>query len=175
MTKDEWRDELCPAPNNVRVESGHDTILESDGRKHSVHLPVYERHNLPLIIFLTVCAKAKKRIFDKAAAQAVLVNSWYAGSAWLVGRYVIMLDHIHLFCAPAEAAIVPLQKWVRFWKSLAAQRWPVRNDLPVWLRHFWDTQPRRHESYIEKWNYLRQNPVRAGLTAQSDDWPYQGS
>jgi len=25
----------------------------------------------------------------------------------------------------------------------------------------------------EKWEYIRQNPVRAGLVSVPDDWPYQ--
>jgi len=28
--------------------------------------------------------------------------------------------------------------------------------------------------YDEKWEYVRQNPVRAGLVAESDDWPHRG-
>jgi len=26
----------------------------------------------------------------------------------------------------------------------------------------------------QKWNYVRENPVRAGLVAQPEDWPYAG-
>jgi hypothetical protein len=33
---------------------------------------------------------------------------------------------------------------------------------------------RRSESYAEKWDYGRNNPVRAGLVKHADDWPYQG-
>jgi hypothetical protein len=30
------------------------------------------------------------------------------------------------------------------------------------------------ESYSLKWDYVRMNPVRAGLVAKSEDWLYQG-
>ncbi|MFB3881745.1 MAG: hypothetical protein ACE149_10800 [Armatimonadota bacterium] len=33
---------------------------------------------------------------------------------------------------------------------------------------------RSGESYGQKWEYVRMNPVRAGLVANPDDWPYQG-
>jgi hypothetical protein len=33
---------------------------------------------------------------------------------------------------------------------------------------------RSKESYAEKWDYVVQNPVRAGLTAAAEDWPYAG-
>jgi hypothetical protein len=35
-------------------------------------------------------------------------------------------------------------------------------------------QKRSSESYSEKWNYFRENPVRAGLVASAEDWPYVG-
>ena len=28
--------------------------------------------------------------------------------------------------------------------------------------------------YAEKWNHVRQNPVRGGLVARAEEWPYQG-
>jgi hypothetical protein len=33
---------------------------------------------------------------------------------------------------------------------------------------------RSAESYEEKWTYVRENPVRAGLVKRSTDWPFQG-
>jgi hypothetical protein len=30
------------------------------------------------------------------------------------------------------------------------------------------------ESYAEKWNSVRDNPVRAGLVKTAHDWPYAG-
>ena len=32
---------------------------------------------------------------------------------------------------------------------------------------------RNDESYGEKWEYVRENPLRAGLVSRADDWPYQ--
>ena len=29
-------------------------------------------------------------------------------------------------------------------------------------------------AYEEKWEYVRNNPVRAGLAARAEDWPFQG-
>lgn len=44
----------------------------------------------------------------------------------------------------------------------------------LWQTDFWDTQLRHHERYEVKWEYVRQNPVRAGLVKQADEWPFQG-
>jgi len=44
----------------------------------------------------------------------------------------------------------------------------------VWQREFFDHVLRSEESYAEKWEYMRQNPVRAGLAMSAEDWPFQG-
>ena len=143
-------------------------------RKSPVHLPACEIFNAPVIVFLTVCTKARKPILTDNQTHTLLLEAWRAAAAWLVGRYVIMPDHLHLFCAPTEHDSLPVANWITFWKSYAARRWPRANDSPVWQRHFWDRQLGRSESYDEKWNYVMENPVRAGLVARSEDWSFQG-
>ena len=44
----------------------------------------------------------------------------------------------------------------------------------LWQRRFFDHVLRSDESYAQKWNYVRENPVRAGLVAKAEDWPYAG-
>ena len=149
-------------------------IEEEAGRKHPIHTLAHERFNTPIVIFVTVCTKDRKALLANPEAHMVLLDAWKTPNAWLVGRYVIMPDHLHLFCAPADLVPQPLDKWVNFWKSAAARRWPHRAEAPIWQRHFWDTQLRRGESYDAKWGYVVANPVRAGLVRQSNDWPYQG-
>jgi putative transposase len=89
-------------------------------------------------------------------------------------RYVIMPDHIHLFCAPGVNPTERLDQWVRYWKNVASKNWPRLNEHPIWQRDFWDTQLRRHENYDEKWDYILENPVRAGLVTESEDSPFHG-
>ena len=45
---------------------------------------------------------------------------------------------------------------------------------PLFQRDCWDRQLRTGESYAQKWEYVRNNPVRKGLVAHADEWPYQG-
>ena len=144
------------------------------GRKHPAHMPPIERYNEPVIVFLTVCSQDRKKILAHADAAEAIVKSWLEATTWSVGRYVIMPDHVHLFCAPAVFPSRSLKQWVKFWKANASLGWPRENEHPIWERDFWDTQLRRHESYDEKWDYVVENPVRAGLVKRSEDWPFQG-
>ena len=49
-----------------------------------------------------------------------------------------------------------------------------RKTCEIWERGLFDHLIRNAESYAQKWEYVRQNPVRAGLVERAEDWPYQG-
>ena len=91
-----------------------------------------------------------------------------------IGRYVIMPDHIHLFCTPAVHEYPTITKWIKYWKTLVSRQWPNPAQQPIWQQNFWDTQLRTDESYSEKWNYVKNNPVRHGLVTCADQWKFQG-
>ena len=91
-----------------------------------------------------------------------------------VGRYVIMPDHIHLFVALPPTEMM-LQRWIQMLKTVLGKTM-LRLGLqkPHWQEGFFDHVLRSSESYAEKWDYVRLNPVRAGLCARPDDWAFQG-
>jgi REP element-mobilizing transposase RayT len=93
--------------------------------------------------------------------------------ATAVGRYVILPDHLHFFVAlPSN---VKLADWVGTLKRILAQSVErMGSGDPVWQRGFFDHLLRSSESYSEKWSYVRENPVRAGLVSNADEWPYSG-
>jgi REP element-mobilizing transposase RayT len=142
-------------------------------RRHPVHLAPLEAHNRSIIVFVTACTAKRRQVLASASAHDAIVRAWFSASAWLVGRYVIMPDHIHLFCAPNSMEAPSLERWMRFWKSLATRSLGERSGA-IWQRHHWDRQLRSGEAYDDKWEYVRSNPVRHGLVADPDDWPYQG-
>jgi len=143
-------------------------------RHHPAHPPVVNSFDNPVIIFVTVCMADRKPILANQEAFAVLLAAWRSAAEWQVGRFVVMPDHIHFFCAPAHEQAVPLINWIRYWKSCATKNWPRPEEHPLWQTDHWDRQLRREESYADKWEYVRLNPVRQKLVARPDDWPYQG-
>ena len=91
-----------------------------------------------------------------------------------VGRYVIMPDHLHLFVAFPPTGIT-LSQWMQALRSvLGKELLRLGFQKPHWQEGFFDHVLRSAESYAEKWEYVRMNPVRAGLCGKSEDWPYQG-
>jgi len=132
-----------------------------------------EAHNRAIIIFVTACTAKRRKLLASSAVHDAIVEAWCAASTWLVGRYVIMPDHVHLFCSPGEFEAPSLERWMRYWKSLATRGLGEKAGA-VWERHHWDRQLRSGESYGDKWEYVRSNPERHGLVSDADVWPYQG-
>jgi REP element-mobilizing transposase RayT len=59
-------------------------------------------------------------------------------------------------------------------QSLAKAGHYSRTKKQIWQEGFFDHVLRNDESYTQKWNYVRENPVRAGLVGDAERWPYQG-
>jgi len=90
-----------------------------------------------------------------------------------VGRYVIMPDHVHLFVC-GDATFV-FGRWIGQLKQALARAGGLsRHSSQVWQEGCFDHVLRSDESYGQKWQYVRDNPVRAGLVASAGEWIYQG-
>ena len=91
-----------------------------------------------------------------------------------VGRYVIMPDHVHLFVAFGITGLT-LSEWMGGLKTVLGKKLlRLGIQKPQWQEGFFDHVLRSAESYAQKWEYVRMNPVRAGLCDKPEQWPYQG-
>ena len=151
-----------------------DRIEAVPRRKSPVHFDGEPRLSQMPVQFVTVCTKARRPILANERAHQALLGAWRLADAWLVGKYVLMPDHVHLFCAPATFEPPPLGKWIAYWKSMSARQFPKDVPRPVWQDDYWDRALRKNESYAHKWQYVLENPVRAGLVSKAESWPYAG-
>src|SRR6266542_3022567 len=123
--------------------------------------------NQPLY-FVTFATRDRKRFPSLHRAQLALE------------QYGIMPDHVHLFVRGDRR--FTLSSWIGGLKrailaALLKEAQPARLPLQersLWQPGFFDHILRSDESYAEKWNYVRDNPVRAGLVKTADEWQYQG-
>ncbi len=120
--------------------------------------------------FLTFCVEGRRRALVGAEvhgrAQRFISDSLDRHGVW-VDAYVLMPDHAHLIVTAARESI-GLGQWVKAFKAMVAQR-EFR-----WQPGYFDHVLRSDESAGEKWEYIRMNPVRAGLVEKPEDWPYSG-
>jgi REP element-mobilizing transposase RayT len=84
-----------------------------------------------------------------------------------------MPNHIHLFVAVEQDK--KLSDWMKSLKnSLSKALRATGISAPHWQKGFFDHVLRNDESYSQKWEYVRDNPVRAGLTKTWEEWAYRG-
>lgn len=139
-------------------------------RKHPAH-GILLVEGQPTIVFDTVCTKDRQSWLACDEVHGLLREVWQDASAWLMGRYVVMPDHVHFFAAMTDVDIA-YENWVTYWKSQFSKRHKQASHR--WLSDHWDTRLRNESVYEEKWEYVRANPVRHGLVATPEAWPYQG-
>lgn len=130
------------------------------------------------IYFVTTCTHDRRKILASTGVAHIVSEELrvaHLRHGWAIGRYVIMPDHVHFFCA-AELNAKTLPTFLQAWKQWTSKR--IARELncsqPVWQEEFFDHVLRSAESYGQKWDYVRENPVRAGLVSRADEWPWQG-
>ena len=127
----------------------------------------------PNIFFVTVNAKDRVPWLDQPAVHSSLARLWREeATAWLVGYYVIMPDHLHLFCAPHDLHF-DIDQWITFWKRQFSR---AHLDQPwAWQRGAFHHRLRNRIEYEEKLAYVRENPLRKKLVKTPEEWPSQGT
>ena len=141
-------------------------------RRRLAHPPPIDRGNDPTVLFVTVCVLDRAPILANAEVHAALRRVWPRADHWRVGRYLVMPDHVHLFCTPGLGEPLSVRRWAAYWKRLLALELPAIKGRMQ--RDCWDTQIRNRRHYDERLQYMRDNPVRATLVQRTEDWPFQG-
>ncbi|MCH8476119.1 MAG: hypothetical protein LAT55_12935 [Opitutales bacterium] len=155
-------------------KSHYPHMTEKKERKRPSHNEIFSVRGRPNILFVTVGSKNRKPLFATPEAHQSLKRAWMEADHWLVGRYMILPDHIHFFSSPSQSPASSLRVWIKFWKRLVSLSDTFLSKKDLWLPDCWDTQIHNGQHYTDKWAYVRENPVRAALVTRSDEWPYQG-
>jgi putative transposase len=120
--------------------------------------------------FITICCGKRNvnQLCTKEAGGVILDTAriYHDSGRWQLHLMLLMPDHLHaLICIPGEAEMSGL---VRDFKRITTRKAGVK-----WQRNYFDHRLRHDESLREKEDYILQNPVRAGLIAKPEEWPYK--
>jgi REP element-mobilizing transposase RayT len=129
------------------------------------------------VYFLTFCVVGRKFVLANDLCWTMCLSVFQRLDRWMILSALAMPDHLHVLTAPTDrdASVSAFSKWFKRWFN-DAYRTRNSNDSRAiwhWQEGCFDRLLRTDESASEKWNYIRQNPVRAGLVKDPDDWPYQ--
>jgi putative transposase len=137
---------------------------------HPPRIPVWLRWEQSVVYFITICVANRKPVLANECAFAAFDNAASRLRDWTVLAAVLMPDHLHFVAAPTQDREAKLGNCVA-----AIKRW-MRQELNAswkWQRGSFDRLLRSDESLHDKWLYVEENPVRAGLVKHAEDWPYR--
>jgi len=135
---------------------------------HPPRIPVWLPLEQSVVYFVTICVQGRESVLANSAAFAAFQNAAAKIKRWHVIAAALMPDHLHILAWPVTRD-EPVGEF-----SALLKRW-MRQELNAtwrWQPGCFDHLLRSEESAQEKWLYMRENPVRAGLVKEWHEWPY---
>jgi putative transposase len=133
-----------------------------------------QRHQ---VCFITVRAYQDQLVFtrrDLADLVIAVLREQAAQSACTVFTYCLMPDHMHFLAAPQQDGASVLRFADQFKGKSTNRSWQVGWRGRLWQPRYYDHIVRREESLFKIVEYILHNPVRKGLVARPEDWPWSG-
>ena len=127
--------------------------------------------------FLTFCTVGRKQFFVKAdAVDTVRTQIERAAGEESVAltAYCYMPDHVH-FLAEGKADDSDCLRFVARAKQFSGFHYHAKFGHRLWQRYSYEHTLRSEESAISVARYILENPVRGGLVARIEDYPFSGS
>ena len=119
--------------------------------------------------FVTICCRRPCHVLltrhDVSKAMRESLSYAQAAGRLNLRLCTLMPDHLHMIAQWNHA------RGMRHEVS-HLKRWWSRHLGVVWQRDFFDHRLRSPKEFDEKSNYVRMNPVRAGLVVRPEDWPH---
>ena len=137
---------------------------------HPPRIPIWLGWEQRVIYFVTMCVENREAVLANDAALTAFRNAAIRLRDWTVLAAVLMPDHLHVLVSPTEDREAQLGNLAG-----AIKRW-MRQELCAswrWQRGSFDRLLRSDESLHDKWLYVEENPVRAGLVEHYLAWPYR--
>jgi putative transposase len=146
------------------------------GAKPPDSLPEGQRF---LIIDRQLDAAASGPMFlkDPRVAAAVQSTLFIAVATWDLFElfaWVLMSNHVHVLLKPNK----PLQEITRAVKNTSARQANAilgRTGRPFWQTESYDHWVRNGRQFERIRRYIEENPVKAGLVATADKWPWSSA
>ena len=132
-----------------------------------------EAPSAPPVVLVTAFTADRKAILNREESPALFEAAWEACEDWTALAYVILPDHIHVLARPAHDQAPTPKRWAKAWKKEVSKAWPDKSQKPVWKLGSTESFLKQPADFDRRWQVMRQNPVRRGLVAQADEWPYQ--
>ncbi len=129
------------------------------------------------IYFITWRVKNGETLAPEEREITLAALRHWDSSKWTLLAGAVLSDHVHALAQPLphpEGGFYNLSELMHSIKRHSAR---VINQLrgkqgPLWQDERYDRIVRDENEFLEKWNYIRNNPVRLGLSDRPEDYPW---
>jgi putative transposase len=127
--------------------------------------------------FLTFCTHGRRHAFmtpDHVDIVWTQIMRAASREQFAVIAYCFMRDHLHLLIeALLEAS--DCRRFIALAKQLSGYHYREQVGVRLWQRYGYERTLRDGEGSLAVTRYILENPVRAGLVARPDEYPFVGS
>ena len=116
-------------------------------------------------------------VFKNPDCAQIIQNKFTEGHGYLYSLidWCVMPNHVHVLVSLQERQT--LAEIVRLWKGGSAIEINriLKRTGPLWQREYYDRYVRDMDHLHDCMAYIRNNPVKAGLCSQPEDWPFSST
>ncbi len=142
------------------------------------------RRNLPhwqqpgRVYFITWRCKKGDDLSPEERTITLEALRYWDGRKWTLYAAVIMPDHVHALVQPLNAAdkggVFDLAEIIHSVKSFSGHQISARRGAqgPVWQDERFDRIVRDEKEFLEKWQYIMNNPLKKELARIREEYPW---
>ena len=126
---------------------------------------------------LTFCTDGRRRVFTDAAAVELVVQQLVRAAReqkFSVIAYCFMPDHLHLL-VEGTSDNSDGRRFIKAFKQYSGYYYSQERHGTLWQRYGFEHVLRDDEVTVEVVKYILGNPIRAGLAATVEEYPFVGS
>lgn len=123
--------------------------------------------------FITFSCYRRKPLLDSKAAYECFEHQMEAVRQqfqFAIIGYVLMPEHVHMLVSEPRSDLLAVALQVL--KQQTSRRLGKHSEAQFWQRRYYDFNVWSEEKTREKLRYMHRNPVRRGLVANPEDWPW---
>jgi putative transposase len=136
-------------------------------QRHAHNIPTWVKSGSTFHIRISIDRQESPSLIEPHMATALLDSArfYHARRRWNCRLFLLMPDHLHALLAfPFDR---DMGRVLASWEGYQTKHLHI-----CWQGNYFDHRIRDHHQLSEKAAYIRLNPVRKGLCAQPEDWPW---
>jgi putative transposase len=145
----------------------------SNSYEYRRRLPHYQKADR--VLFVTFCTLGREQLAAEARDVVLRHSIHDHGKRYLLHAAVVMPDHVHLMLTPLRDengwphSLASILKLIKGTSAREVNKL-LGHEGPLWQEESFDHVLRGKESFAEKLEYIRRNPVRKGFVDRPEDY-----